>query len=84
MRTKVTALLAASAMLLGFLPGSALAAGPIGGGNPGDAPKIDDRMDPLTAAQRKELDRRVAAHRRDPSAATPWPVVRAKLERRRR
>ncbi len=39
---------------------------------------------PLTTAQRKELDRRIAAHRRDPSAARPWAEVRAKLERRRK
>lgn len=39
---------------------------------------------PLTAAQRRELDRRSAEHRRDPEAAKPWPVVRAKLGRRRK
>ena len=39
---------------------------------------------PLTAAQRKELDRRRREHHRDPSAAKTWPEVRARLERRQK
>jgi putative addiction module component (TIGR02574 family) len=32
---------------------------------------------PLTEAQKQELDRRLAAHRADPSKVTPWEVVKA-------
>jgi putative addiction module component (TIGR02574 family) len=39
---------------------------------------------PLTAAQRRELDRRRREHRKDPSAANPWSEVRVRLERRGR
>lgn len=38
---------------------------------------------PVTEAQRRELARRRRAHARNPSAATSWEEVRAKLERRR-
>lgn len=34
---------------------------------------------PLTPAQEKELDRRLAAHRADPDTAQPWEVVRARI-----
>ena len=37
---------------------------------------------PLTAAQRKELDRRKREHRRDPSQAKPWSEVHNRLEKR--
>jgi putative addiction module component (TIGR02574 family) len=37
---------------------------------------------PLTATQRKELDRRKRAHRRDPSKAKPWSEVFNRLEKR--
>ena len=37
---------------------------------------------PITEGQRQELDRRLAAHARDPSEARPWEEVRARLERR--
>ena len=33
----------------------------------------------LTQAQRLELQRRLAAHRADPSSAIPWEQVRSKL-----
>jgi putative addiction module component (TIGR02574 family) len=33
----------------------------------------------LTEAQRRELQRRLEAHRKDPSAARPWAEVRAEL-----
>jgi putative addiction module component (TIGR02574 family) len=33
----------------------------------------------LSAAQKAELDRRVAEHRADPTTAIPWEQVRAKL-----
>ncbi len=32
---------------------------------------------PLTEAQKQELERRLAAHRADPSKVTPWEVVKA-------
>ncbi len=32
---------------------------------------------PLTEAQRQEIDRRLAAHEADPSAAIPWEQVQA-------
>ena len=34
---------------------------------------------PLTAAERAELNRRLNAHGKDPSAAVPWSEVRAAL-----
>ncbi len=34
---------------------------------------------PLTDAQRRELDRRLAAYRRDPGAGSPWPQVRKRI-----
>jgi putative addiction module component (TIGR02574 family) len=36
----------------------------------------------LTAAQREEVRRRVAAHDTDPSSAVPWDTVRAELFQR--
>lgn len=38
---------------------------------------------PLTEAQRKELDRRLAEHLRDPKAARPWSDVRDSLTRKK-
>lgn len=38
---------------------------------------------PLSAAQRAELDRRLAAYDADPSRAVPWEQVRSKLGTRR-
>jgi len=35
---------------------------------------------PLTAAQREDLDRRVAEYKQDPSATRPWAQVREELE----
>jgi putative addiction module component (TIGR02574 family) len=40
-----------------------------------DAPEVLE----LTDAQREELDRRVAAHRADPSSAIPWETLRREL-----
>lgn len=37
---------------------------------------------PLTATQRKELDRRKREHRRDPSKAKPWSEVYSQLKKR--
>jgi putative addiction module component (TIGR02574 family) len=37
---------------------------------------------PLSAAQKAELDRRLADLERDPGAGEPWDVVRARLEKR--
>lgn len=59
MRTKIITikgsftLLAIVALLMSLLSISALASGPINGNEPGDAPKIDDRLDPLTSEQRE-------------------------------
>ena len=39
---------------------------------------------PLTAAQRKDLDRRKREHRRNLSAAKPWSEIKARLEKRHR
>ena len=36
---------------------------------------------PLTEAQRIELDRRLEAHRNDPTAGDHWDVVRARILR---
>lgn len=40
-----------------------------------DAPEVLE----LTEAQRKELDRRVAAHNADPGSAIPWATLRQEL-----
>ena len=37
----------------------------------------------LTDAQKAELDRRLEAHRKDPTAGAPWPVVRDRIARRK-
>lgn len=37
---------------------------------------------PLTATQRKELDRRKREHTRDPSKTKPWSAVHKRLEKR--
>ena len=39
---------------------------------------------PLTASQRKELDRRKRQHRRNPTAAKPWSEIKDRLEKRHR
>ncbi len=38
---------------------------------------------PVSAEMKAELDRRLAAHRADPSTATPWEQVKAELRRRK-
>ncbi len=38
---------------------------------------------PVTDAQRAELDRRLAAHRRDPGATRNWSQVRDELKRKK-
>jgi putative addiction module component (TIGR02574 family) len=35
-----------------------------------------DELPPLTDAQKKEIDRRIEEHERDPSTALPWEEVR--------
>jgi putative addiction module component (TIGR02574 family) len=37
---------------------------------------------PLTAAQKEELDSRLAAYHRDPSAGSPWHEVVARIKSR--
>jgi len=36
----------------------------------------------LTEAQKTELDRRLEAHRKDPTAGASWPIVRDRIARR--
>lgn len=38
---------------------------------------------PVTDAQRRELDRRLADHLRDPQATRPWSQVRDSLRRKK-
>ena len=38
---------------------------------------------PVTEAQRRELDRRLEDHLRDPDAARPWPEVRESLKQKK-
>ena len=46
---------------------------------------IADRPEtlPVTGAQRAELDRRLAAHLKDPGATRGWPQVRDELKRKK-
>jgi len=39
---------------------------------------------PLTPEQTAELDRRLAAHRRDPDAVIPWESIKQDLDKRYR
>jgi len=36
---------------------------------------------PLTDAQKRELDARLAEYRRDPDAGSPWEQVKARIKR---
>ena len=49
-----------------------------------DSVAADLEREPLTAAQRAELERRVAAADANPSEGTPWEVIRAEARARRR
>ncbi len=51
-RTSLIAVLTVTALCITLAPTSATAAGPKGEYQPGDAPKIDDRPDPLSTEQR--------------------------------
>lgn len=44
----------------------------------------DIEREPLTEAQRKEVDRRLAAHRANPDTAVPWEQVEAEAVARLR
>ena len=37
----------------------------------------------LTEAQKAELDRRLDAHRKDPTAGAPWPIIRDRIANRK-
>ncbi len=37
----------------------------------------------LTDVQKEELDKRLDAHRKDPTAGAPWPVVRDRIAKRK-
>jgi putative addiction module component (TIGR02574 family) len=39
-------------------------------------------LPPLTEEQKQEIDRRIAEHERDPSRASSWDEVRARLRAR--
>ncbi len=52
MKQRTLAMLAIIIMLVAVLPLTTFASGPVDGNDPADAPKVDDRMDPLTAEQR--------------------------------
>lgn len=49
-----------------------------------DSIAVEAERAPLTNAQRQEVDRRLAAHRADPSAAIPWEQVEAEVMARLR
>lgn len=50
-----------------------------------DSIAIEAERSPLTEAQRREVDRRLAAHQANPDAAIPWAQVEAEvLDRLRR
>jgi putative addiction module component (TIGR02574 family) len=42
-----------------------------------DSIAADVEREPLTEAQRQEVDRRLAAHRANPEAAVPWEQAEA-------
>lgn len=44
------------------------------------APEDADAEEPLTGAQKAELDRRLADLDAHPDAGVPWPQIRAELE----
>jgi putative addiction module component (TIGR02574 family) len=45
-----------------------------------DSISAEVERQPLTEAQRKEVDRRLAAHRTNPEAAIPWEQVEAEAD----
>jgi putative addiction module component (TIGR02574 family) len=47
-----------------------------------DGIAADSELPPLTDAQRTEIERRIAAHERDPSSAIPADVAFAELRER--
>ena len=49
-----------------------------------DSIASDEEAIPLTAAQRKELDRRKQVHLSDPSATVPWSAVHDRLRKRKK
>lgn len=53
MKQRTIASLAIIILLVGVLPLTTFASGPIDGNDPADASKVDDRMDPLTIQQRE-------------------------------
>ena len=42
-------------------------------------PDLAGALAPITDAQRREVERRLAEHDRDPGRAVPWEEVRARL-----
>lgn len=49
-----------------------------------DSIAFDSERSPLTDAQRREVDRRLAGHRANPQAAIPWERVEAEVTARLR
>jgi putative addiction module component (TIGR02574 family) len=39
----------------------------------------EEELPPLTEAQKRELDRRMTEHKKNPERAAPWEEVRARL-----
>ncbi|MCK5633909.1 MAG: immune inhibitor A, partial [Anaerolineales bacterium] len=56
MKQRTLGILAIIIMLVGVLPLTTFASGPLDGNDPADAPKVDDRMDPRTVQQRTNLE----------------------------
>ena len=56
MKQRTLGILAIIIMLVAVLPLTTFASGPLDGNDPADAPKVDDRMDPLTVQQRANLE----------------------------
>jgi putative addiction module component (TIGR02574 family) len=48
-----------------------------------DSVVVDSSKLPLTDAQRRELDRRLASYRADPTAGSSWELVRARISKGR-
>jgi immune inhibitor A len=61
MKQRTLAMLAIIIMLVAVLPLTTFASGPVNGNDPADAPKVDDRMDPMTATQRELSEKGFAA-----------------------
>ena len=48
-----------------------------------DSIALQGESPPLSSKQKDELDRRLAAYEADPDSGSPWPEVKARIERQR-